>query len=90
MFTQWSGVLYHSLKHKTQPSVLGLDTTRIANFVNYLKNSTSAVYLSIRTLVFSLQVILAKKIVHKSLPSLFQMYRHSLNIIFFCILLMNY
>ena len=42
---------------------LGLDTTRIANFVNHLKNFT--VYLSIRTLIFSLQVLLAKKIGRK-------------------------
>ena len=45
------------------PRVLGLDTTRIANFVNYLK--TFAVYLYIRTLMFSLQFILAKKIGRK-------------------------
>ena len=51
------------LKHEAQPSVLRLDTTRIANFVNYLKNFN--VYLSILTLIFSLQVILAKKISHK-------------------------
>ena len=44
------------LKHEVQPSVLGLDTTRISNFMNYLKNFT--VYLSILTLIFSLQVIL--------------------------------
>ena len=31
-------MLYQVLKHEAQPSVLGLDTTRIANFVNYLKN----------------------------------------------------
>ena len=36
---------------------------RIANFVNYLKNLP--VYLSILTLIFSLQVILAKKISRK-------------------------
>ena len=34
-----------SFKHEAQPSDLGLDTTRIANFVNYLRNFT--VYLSI-------------------------------------------
>ena len=60
MFTQYAGVLYQVLKDEAQPSVLGLDTTRIANFVNYLKNF--AVYLCILTLIFSLQVILAKKI----------------------------
>ena len=60
MFTQWAGVLYQVLKQEVQPSVLGLDTTQITNFVNYLKNFT--VYLSILTLVFSWQVILAKKI----------------------------
>ena len=43
--------------------VLGLDTTLIANFVNYLKNFT--VYLSILTLIFSPQVILAKNIGRK-------------------------
>ena len=36
MFTQWAGVLYQVLKHEEQPSVFGLDTTRIVNFVNYL------------------------------------------------------
>ena len=41
-------------------SCLKLDTTRIENFVNYLKNFT--VYLSILTLIFNLQVILAEKI----------------------------
>ena len=56
-------MLYQVLKHEAQPSVLGLDTTRIANFVNYLKNFT--IYLSILTLLFSLQVILAKKISRK-------------------------
>ena len=59
MFTHWAGVLYQVLKHEAQPSVLGLDTIRIVHFVNYLKNLT--VYLSILTLVFSLQVILVKK-----------------------------
>ena len=53
-------MLCQVLKHKAQPSVLGLDTAQIANFVNYFKNFT--VYLSILTLIFSLQVILAKKI----------------------------
>ena len=28
-------MLYQVLKRKAQPSVLGLDTTQIANFVNY-------------------------------------------------------
>ena len=56
-------MLYQVLKHEAQPSVLGLDTTRIAKFVNYLKNF--AVYLSIHTLIFSLQVVLAKKIGRK-------------------------
>ena len=42
-------MLYQDLKHKVQPSVLGLDTTRIANFVNYLK--IFAVYLSIFTVI---------------------------------------
>ena len=60
MFTQWAGVLYPVLKRETQPSVLGLDTMGIANFVNYF-----TVYLSILILIFSLQVILAKKIGHK-------------------------
>ena len=57
MFTQWAGVLYKVLKHKVQPSVLGLDTTWIVNFVNYLKNFFA--FPSILTLIFSLQVILA-------------------------------
>ena len=52
--------MYQVLKHEALPSVLGLDTTRIENFVNYLKSFT--VYLSILTLIFSLQIILAKKI----------------------------
>ena len=56
-------MLYQVLKQEVQPSVLGLDTTQIANFVDYLKNFT--VYLSILTLVFSRQVILAKKIGRK-------------------------
>ena len=56
-------MLYQVLKHEAQPSVLGLDTTRIANFVNYLKHF--AVNVSILTLIFSLQVILAKKIGRK-------------------------
>ena len=63
-------MLYQVLKHEAQPSVLGLDTTRIANCVNYLKNFT--VNLFILTLIFSLQVILAKKIGRKLLPSLYQ------------------
>ena len=63
MFTQWTGLLYQVAKHEVQPSVLGLDTTWIANFVNYLKNST--VYLSILTLIFSRQVVLAKEIGRK-------------------------
>ena len=33
-------MLYQVLKHEAQPSVLGLDKTRIANFVNYFKNVT--------------------------------------------------
>ena len=33
-------MLYQVLKHETQPSVFGLDTTRIVNFVNYLKSVT--------------------------------------------------
>ena len=88
MFTQSAGVLYQVLKHEAQPSVLGLDTTRIANFVNYLKNFT--VYLSILTLIFSLPVILAKKIGRKIQLSLYQIYRHSLNNNFFGILFLNY
>ena len=56
-------MLYRVLKHEAQPHVLGLDATRIANFVNFFKNS--AVYLSILTLIFSLQVVFAKKIGHK-------------------------
>ena len=56
-------MLYQVLKQEAQPSVLGLKTTRIANFVNYLKSF--AVYLSILTLIFSLQVILSKKIGRK-------------------------
>ena len=59
MFTQRAGVLYLALKHKAQLSVLVLDTTRIANFANDLKN---LVHLTIFTLIFSLQDILAKKI----------------------------
>ena len=47
--------------NEAQPSVLGLDTTRIVNFVNSLKNFT--VYLSILTLM--LQVILAQKVGRK-------------------------
>ena len=50
-------MLYQVLKHKAQPSVLGLDTIQIMNFVNYLKNLN--LYLSILILIFS---ILAKKI----------------------------
>ena len=52
-------MLYQVLKHETQPSLFGLDTTRIANFDNV------TVYLSILTLIFSLKVILAKKIGRK-------------------------
>ena len=44
-------------------SVLGVDTTQIANFVNYLKNFT--VYLSILTLIYGFQVSLATKIGRK-------------------------
>ena len=47
-------MFYQVLIHEGQPSVLGPDKTRIANFVAYLKNFT--VYLSILTLIFSLQV----------------------------------
>ena len=75
-------MFYQVLKHEAQSSVFGLDTRRIANFVNYLKNFT--VYLSILTLIFSFQVILAKKIGHKIQRSLYQIYRHSLNINLFC------
>ena len=49
-------------KQEAQPSVLGLDTTRMANFVNYLKLT---VYLSILALIFSIQVIFAEKIGRK-------------------------
>ena len=45
---------------KTRGAAECFRTTGIANFVNYLKNLT--VYLSILTLIFSVQVILAKKI----------------------------
>ena len=38
MFTQREGVLHQVLKHEAQMSVLGLDTTWIANTVNYFKN----------------------------------------------------
>ena len=62
MFTQSVGVLYQVLKHEAQPGVLGLDTIRIANFVNYL-NFT--VYLSILSLKFRFQVFSAKKISRK-------------------------
>ena len=56
MFTQWAGVLYQVLKHEAQLSVLGLDATQtIANFVNYLIRHFT-VYLSILTLIFSLQL----------------------------------
>ena len=58
-----SSSVYEVLKHEAQPSVLGLGITRIANFVNYLKNFT--VYLPILALIFSLQVILAKRIGRK-------------------------
>ena len=51
------------------PHVLSLDTIRIANFVNYLKNVT--VHLFTLTLIFSLQVILAKKFVCKLDPVIF-------------------
>ena len=51
-----------SFKHKAQPSVLGLDTTRIANFLNYMYLKNFTVYVSILTLIFSIQVFLAKKI----------------------------
>ena len=77
VYTTGAGVLYQDLKHEAQPSVLGLDRTRIANFVNYLKNFT--VYLSIFILIFSLQVILAKK--NKSVVKFSRVcirYRHSL------------
>ena len=53
-------MLYQVLNHKAQPSVLGPDTTRIANFVNYFKSFT--VSLSILALISSLQFIMAKKI----------------------------
>ena len=43
-------MLYQVVKHEVQPSVLGLDTTQIANFVKYLKTFT--VYPSILTLIF--------------------------------------
>ena len=77
-------MLYQVLKHKAQPSVLGLVTTRI---VNYSKNFT--LYLSILTPIFSLRVISAKKTGRNILPSLFKMYRPSLNINFFCFLFTN-
>ena len=58
-------MLYQVLKHEVQRSVLGLDTTRIANFVNYVKNFTVYLIVSILTLIFSLQVILAENIGRK-------------------------
>ena len=79
-----------SLKHEAEPSVLGLNTTRIVNCVSYLKNLT--VYLSILTLIFSLQDILARKIVEIfSRVCIRYTLRHSmLNINLFCIFFMNY
>ena len=50
-----------SFKTRGTAECLGLDTTRIANFVNYLENFT----VSILTLIFNLQVILAEKIGRK-------------------------
>ena len=58
-----SRVLYQVLKHEALPSVLEVDTKRIANFVNYLKHFT--IYLSILTQIFYLQVSVAKKIGRK-------------------------
>ena len=47
-------MLHQVLKHEAQPCGLGFDTTRIANFENYLKNF--AVYLPSLTLILSVQV----------------------------------
>ena len=52
-----------NLKHEAQPSVLGLDKTRIANLLNGFKSFT--VHLSILTVIFRVKVILAKKIGRK-------------------------
>ena len=57
-------MLYQVLKHEAQSSVLGLDTT-IANFVKVYNLKIFTVYLLILTLIFSFQVILAKKIGRK-------------------------
>ena len=45
-------------------SVLGLNTTPIVNFLNYLKKNFT-VYLAILSLIFNLQDILAKNIGRK-------------------------
>ena len=58
-------MLYQVLKHQAQPSVLGLDTTRMASFVKYLKKTLLYICLFILILIFSLQVMLAKKIGRK-------------------------
>ena len=55
-----------SLKHKAQPSVLGLDKTRIANLLNGFKSFV--VHLSILTVIFRVKVTLAKKIGRKMWP----------------------
>ena len=60
-------MLYQILKYKAHLSVLGHDTTRIANFVNFLLITSPAVHvhLPILALTFSLHIILAKKISRK-------------------------
>ena len=59
MFTDNEQEVVSSFKTRGAAGGLELDTTRIANFVNNLQTFT--VCLSILTLIFSLQVILAKK-----------------------------
>ena len=41
-------MLYQVLKREAQPSVLGLDTTRIANFLNYLTLFYISTFLTFR------------------------------------------
>ena len=50
-----------SLKHKAQPSVLGLDKTQIVNLLNILK-TILYMHLFILTLKVSIWVVLALKI----------------------------
>ena len=60
-------MFYQVLKHEARPSDLGLDATRIANFVNYLLKKRCCISIHFYPLqIFSLQVFQLRKSVINS------------------------